>query len=298
MTIRISTANQIKDISRLGIKNKFGEILFPESEIEIDSEWEELIVYEGYFNSLGLKRLYFKDKDINTKDKYYTPYRSYMLDVCGVENTIVTQCVATDRIYLKIVGKPQHIRTFESCLRRDFIVEGMSDLELVEANRRDLAQYKRIYTFEVKFNKTPERFDKHGQAITNLDHYDNFFYESVNGISQEIIYIINNAEKSIIWLTEKLEYLEGRMEKFKEDVDREKAIRALSMIEETDFNRYIFRKSGKYIADNIDRICIETDLNAGQVWMAWKYHEIWDMEEAISKLKDEINKYKRKIEGE
>lgn len=287
--ISSGTANQLIDIKRLGIKNKFGEKLYPKGEVSINPEWEELVVKEGYFNSIGLTNLYYKDKEINTKDKYHTPYRSYLLDVCNHKNIIVTQCVDTDRIYLKIVGNPETIEDLEDQLRPDYRIEGVTDEEIIEENRRDLQKHKRIKTIEAKFNNSPEKLDKNGQVITNIDHYDNYFYE-IDGSCEGIIYKILNFEPKRIWLEEKLAYLEDRYEKFIEDCDREKAIHALGSLSGNDDEMFLFRKTGKFIMKKMEMICFETGLNPGQVWAAWKYIELQEMEETMEKIKDELKR--------
>lgn len=292
MTIRESTANQILDISRLGVKNRYGEKLWPEQQVSINPNWEETVVYPGYFNSIGLKRLYFKDREINTKDKYSTPYRSYILEVCGHENTFVTQCVDYDRIYLKIVGSRKTIEDIEASIKPDFKLEdGMTDKEIIESNRRDLSNHKRIKTVEAKFNNSPEELDKNGQVITNIDHYDNFFYNI--STCEDIIYQLYNAEKNRRWLLNKLNYLEERYQRFLETHDSSLAINALASLTEYE-EHLIFRKSGAHIAKHMDSICFETGLMTSEVWAAWKYVELQEMEDTIHEIKKELERLDKK----
>ena len=279
--------NQLKDSLRLGITNQYGEKVFLKN-LEIKDEWESMIVFPGYFNSIGCSRLYYKNREIKTKDKYYTPYRTYLLPVGGIENTIVTQCVTNDSIYLKIIGTSNDLDIIEDQIREDYRLDNdLTDKEIIEANRKDLEKHKRVKTVEVKFNESPEQLDKYGQVITNLDHYDNFFYEMET--TESITYSIYNAERSRRWLMNQLNYLEEKYQYHKEKLDMKKALRALSLMDDIDIN-YIDKKTGNEIIKNMDFIQFETGRSPGEIWQVWRYLTLWNIQETIVIITKELQR--------
>ena len=289
---------QIEDCCRLGFRNQFGERL----EVSMDdvkskwSDWSSLILHEGYFTSLGLKRFYIKDEEIKVGDYQYIPYRGFMMSVMN-KDVFVFQCISGDFVILRIVGKDSDIQELSKMVRKDTELSlGMSFEDFKEANRRDLEFHKKIETQKAIFNKSPERFDKNGEVITSLDHFDNFNYVVVE--SGKRIYSIYNAEKEKRRLEQKIIYLEDKQMDYDYSIDEkyiEEAIDAMMSLEDGEEEKY-FDKGGKYIADNLDEICFQTELNRGQVWKVWKYRnwlkiskEIREINFIIQDLEDYID---------
>ena len=195
MALTTCAKQQLTDCSRLGFRNQFWEWLeTPNFEIK-ENEWSSLIVHEGYFCSLGLKRFYIKDSEIKVNDKNHIPYRGFMMPVMDKE-VIVIQCLSGDFVILRIIANNDDLKELEKYVRRDDELSlGMSYNDFKEANRRDLEFHKKIVTQQAIFNKHPERLDEYGQVITSLDHFDNYEYEVFD--SSENIYQVYNVEKEI-----------------------------------------------------------------------------------------------------
>lgn len=287
---------QLEDCCRLGFRNKFGEEL-EVVELNIDDNWDSLILHEGTFSSVGLKRFYIKDEQIDLKSKYSIPYRGFMMPVMD-RDVIVIQCISGDFVILRIIGTKNDLDEISSYVRRDSSLDlGMDYEDFKEANRRDLEEHKRIKSFEARYNKSPERMDIHGNVITSLDHYDNFEY--IVKESNDSIYHIYNGEKEKRRLENKLIYLEEKKMDYDYCIDEkyiEDAVDAIMSLYPGEIDKY-FTQGGKYIFENIDDICFETELTKSQVWKAWKYmnwikvdneiEEIYEIIEDIESRMDE-----------
>lgn len=283
---------QLIDCCRLGMRNQYGEVL--EVELDIQENWESLILHEGTFASIGLKRFYIKDKEIDLKNKYAIPYRGFMMPVMD-KDVIVIQCISGEFVILRIIGQKEDLDEIKKYVRKDNFLElGMTSYEeFKEANRRDLEEHKRISSFEAKFNNSPERLDAHGNVITSLDHYDNFEY--IVKESNEQIYHIYNGEKEKRRLENKLIYLEDKKLDYDYCIDEkyiEDAIDAIVSLYPYEIEKY-FTKGGEFIHDNINRISFETELTKSQVWKAWKYMNWIKIDQEIK----EINKIIDDIES-
>ena len=282
---------QLIDCCRLGMRNQYGEVL--EVELDIQENWESLILHEGVFASIGLKRFYIKDKEIDLKNKYAIPYRGFMMPVMD-RDVIVIQCISGEFVILRIIGQKEDLDEIKKYVRKDNFLElGMTSYEeFKEANRRDLEEHKRISSFEAKFNNSPERLDAHGNVITSLDHYDNFEY--IVKESNEQIYHIYNGEKEKRRLENKLLYLEDKKLDYDYCIDEkyiEDAIDAIVSLYPYEIEKY-FTKGGEFIHDNINRISFETELTKSQVWKAWKYMnwiKIGQEIKEINKIIDDID---------
>lgn len=277
---------QLMDCCRLGFRNQYGEEL--DVELNIQDNWDSLILHEGTFASIGLKRFYIKDEQINLKDKYHIPYRGFMMPVMD-KDVIVVQCITGDFVVLRIIGNENDLDEIEKYVRRDSSLDlGMDYEDFKEANRRDLEYHKRIKTFEANYNKSPERFDSNGNVITSLDHYDNFEY--IVKESNEQIYHIYNGEKEKRKLENKLIYLEDKKMDYDFCIDEkyiEDAIDAIMSLYPSEIEKY-FTNGGEYIHDNINKISFETELTKGQVWKAWKYMNWIKIEQEIKEIYEVI----------
>lgn len=276
---------QLIDCCRLGMRNQYGETL--EVELDIQENWESLVLHEGTFASIGLKRFYIKDKEIDLKNKYAIPYRGFMMPVMD-RDVIVIQCISGEFVILRIIGQKEDLDEIKKYVRKDNFLElGMTSYEeFKEANRRDLEEHKKISSFSAKFNNNPERLDAHGNVITSLDHYDNFEY--IVKESNEQIYHIYNGEKEKRRLENKLIYLEDKKLDYDYCIDEkyiEDAIDAIVSLYPYEIEKY-FNKGGEFIHDNINRISFETELTKSQVWKAWKYMNWIKIDQEIK----EINK--------
>ena len=283
---------QLKDCIRLGLRDQYGEEVIIEN-LEIKDSWESLILHEGTFSSLGLKRFYIKDPEIPKPTKYSIPYRGFMMPVMD-RDVFIIQSISGDFVILRIIGERKDIKELKSMVRKDSLFElnGLDYEHFKEANRRDLELHKRISTYGAKYNKSPERLDAHGQVITSLDHFDNFEYIVME--NDTAIYNIYNAESLKRKIENRLIYLEEK--KFDYDYsiksrDIEEAIKAIMSLYDEEIEKY-FTKGGKFIYDNLEEICFQTELNKGQVWKAWKYMNWIE----ISKEIEELNKQIKKIE--
>lgn len=296
---------QLEDCSRLGFRNHFGEWL-QTPDFEIKDDWSSLIVHEGYFCSLGLKRFYIKDSEIRVNDKDHIPYRGFMMPVMG-KDVIVVQCLSGDFVILRIIANDDDLEELKSYIRKDDELSlGMSYEDFKEANRRDLEFHKKIVTQEAIFNKHPERLDENGTVITSLDHYDNFEYSVVN--SSQAIYEVYNAEKEIRKIESRLIYLEDKKMDYDFCIDEKyinDALDAFMSIDPSDLT--YFEKGGEYVYKNIDEkdnICFQTGLNKGQVWKLWKYLNWIKIEQEIQELNrilkeiEELGKAKGVFEGD
>lgn len=286
---------QLLDCVRLGLRNQYGEEIEPKN-FEIKDDWSSLTLHEGTFTSLGLKRFYIKDPQIKVNDKNHIPYRGFMMPVMK-RDVFVIQCISGDFVLLRIIGKDNHIKELESMVRKDTKLNlGMTYEEFKEANRRDLELHKRISTFQANFNKAPERFNKNGEVITSLDHFDNFEYTVVE--TGEQIYNIYDGEKALRMLENKIIYLEEKKMDYDYSIDSkyiEEAVDAITSLYPEEINRY-FTKGGKYVFENIDEICFETELTKGQVWKAWKYMNWIDIEKEIQEIELTIKDIKKGID--
>lgn len=285
---------QVIDCCRLGLRNQYGEEV-DVSKLEINDDWESLILHEGTFASIGLKRFYFKDPQINVKD---IPFRGFMMPVMD-RDVIVVQCISGDFVILRIIGNKNDIEEISQCVRKDGELHlGMSYEAFKEANRRDLMEIKKIKTFEANFNKSPERFDKEGNVITSLDHFDNYEYVIINELSRENIHNIYYAEKEKRRLESRVIYLE----ELKMDYDYcineeyiEDAVDAIMSLFPYEIEKY-FTKGGKYIYENIDEISFETELNKGQIWKAWKYMNWVRINKEIGEINNILDDIKENID--
>lgn len=289
--------NQLKTCCRLGLRNQYGEeINVPE--LEIKDNWESLILHEGTFASIGLKRFYFKDPQINVKDKYHIPFRGFMMPVMD-RDVIVVQCISGEFVILRIIGNKDDIEEISRYVRRDSELHlGMSYEEFKEANKRDLMEIKRIKTFEANFNKSPEKLDKEGNVITSLDHFDNYEYVIVNELSRENIHNIYYAEKEKRRLENRVNYLEELKMDYDYCIDEkyiEDAINAIMSLHPYEIEKY-FTKGGEYIYKNIDEISFETELNKGQVWKAWKYMNWINISKEIDEINDILDDIEENID--
>lgn len=289
----------LKDCCRLGLRNQYNEEVeikgiktekdFDEFIKEKEDIWDSLILHEGTFASVGLKRFYRKDEQINVKDKNHIPYRGFMMPVLK-RDVFVIQCIAGDFVILRILGKEEDLDEIAKSARPDNKLNlGMTYEEFKEANRRDLEYHKRIKTFEANFNKSPERFDSQGNVITSLDHYDNFEY--IVRESNEQIYKIYNGEKEKRRLENKLIYLEEKKMDYDYSIDEkyiEDAVDALVTLYPGEVEKY-FTNGGKYIHENLNKISFETELTKGQVWKVWKYLDWLKVEQDIERIKKVIN---------
>lgn len=303
MTLTTCAKQQLEDCSRLGFRNQFGEWLeTPDFEIKED-EWSSLIVHEGYFCSLGLKRFYIKDSEIKVNDKNHIPYRGFIMPVMD-KDVIVVQCLSGDFVILRIIANNSDLQELEKYIRRDNELSlGMSYEDFKEANRRDLELHKKIVTQEAIFNKHPERLDADGMVVTSLDHYDNFEYQTVN--SSLGIYQVYDAEKEIRRIDKRIMYLEDKKMDYDYSIDEKyinNAVDAFMSLDESDMK--YFNKGGEYIFKNLENICFQTELNKGQVWQVWKYlnwvkieKEIQDLYKIIKEI-EETGKVKTPFEDD
>lgn len=287
----------LRTCCRLGLRNQFGEKV-DVPELEIKDNWESLILHEGTFASVGLKRFYFKDPEINVKDKYHIPFRGFMMPVMD-RDVIVVQCISGDFVILRIIGKEDDIEEISRYVRRDTEVHlGMSYEEFKEANRRDLMEIKRIKTFSANFNQSPEEFDKEGNVITSLDHFDNYEYEIVNELSRENISNIYYAEKEKRRLENRIVFLEELKMNYDYCIDEqyiEDAVDAIMSLYPGEIEKY-FTKGGEYVYNHIDEISFETELNKGQVWKAWKYMNWIAIEKEIDEINDILDDIEENID--
>lgn len=288
MVLTEAAKQQLIDCCRLGLRNQYGEwVKIPEDfkMKEKWNEWDSLILHEGYFCSLGLKRFYIADSEIKVKDKNHIPYRGFMMPVMD-KDVIVVQCLTGDYVILRIIGNTSDLDELEKYIRKDNELSlGMSYHEFREANRRDLELHKKIVTQEAIFNKHPERLDADGMVITSLDHYDNFEYTVL--ASGEEIYKIYNAEKEIRKIEKKIIYLEDKKMDYDYCIDMkyiEDALDAFISIDPVDLK--YFDKGGEYIYNNINNICFQTELTKGQVWKLWKYLNWIKIEKEIQELNE------------
>ncbi|MBO5478552.1 MAG: hypothetical protein J6J36_08100 [Clostridia bacterium] len=295
MALTTAAKQQLEDCCRLGFRNKFGEQL-EVMNLEISDEWDSLILHEGTFGSVGLKRFYIKDEQINLKDKYHIPYRGFMMPVMD-RDVIVIQCISGDFVILRIIGKENDLEEIAKYVRPDSILDlGMDYEDFKEANRRDLELHKRISTFEARFNKSPERMDINGNVITSLDHYDN--YEYIVKESDEQIYHIYNGEKEKRRLENKVIYLEEKKMDYDYCIDEkyiDDAIDAIMSLLPGEIDKY-FTKGGKYIYENIDEISFECELTKSQVWKAWKYMNWIKIEKEIKDINNIIEDIDNRID--
>ena len=72
-------------------------------------------------------------------------------------------------------------------------------------------------------------------------------------------------------------------------LDRDKAIRAIGSMSNRDI-AWIEGRTWKEIQKNIDTICFETEKNIGEIWAAWRYLQIWNIEDSLQELNAEIDK--------
>ena len=284
---------QLVDCCRLGFRNQYGEEL--DVELKIKEDWDSLIIHEGTFTSIGLKRFYKKDEQIDLKNKYHIPYRGFMMPVME-KDVIVIQCICGEFVILRIIGKESDLEEIENYVRPDSVLDlGMTYEEFKEANRRDLEFHKRIQTYSANFNKSPERFDAQGNVITSLDHYDRFEY--VVKESNEQIYHIYNGEKEKRRLENRLIYLEDKKIDYDYSIDEkyiEEAVDAIMNLYPNEIEKY-FTKGGEYIYKNIDEISFETELTKGQIWKAWKYMNWISIEKEIKEINKTIDNIDEKI---
>ena len=282
---------QLEDCCRLGFRNQYGEEL--DVELKIDNDWNSLILHEGTFASVGLKRFYIKDRNINPKD---IPYRGFMMPVMD-KDVIVIQCISGDFVILRIIGRKEDLEEIEKYVRKDSSLDlGMSYEDFKEANRRDLEFHKRLRTYYANFNKSPERMDSDGNVITSLDHYDN--YEYIVKENGEQIYRIYNGEKEKRRIENKLIYLEEKKMDYDYCIDEqyiEDAIDAIMSLYPKEIEKY-FTKGGEFIHDNINMISFETELTKGQVWKAWKYLNWVRIEKEIDELYEIIHDIENRMD--
>lgn len=283
MVLTTAAKQQLIDCCRLGLRNQYGEWVEVPKDFEIKDNWESLILHEGYFCSLGLKRFYIADSEIKVKDKNHIPYRGFMMPVMN-KDVIIIQCLTGDYVILRIIGNDDDLNELEKYIRKDNELSlGMTFKEFKEANRRDLELHKKIVTQEAVFNKHPERLDADGMVITSLDHYDNYEYTIVQ--SSHEIYKIYNVEKEIRKIEQKIIWLEDKKMDYDYYIDEryiEDALDAFISINPDELK--YFEKGGEYIYKNLENICFQTELTIAQVWKLWKYLNWIKIEKEIEEL--------------
>lgn len=280
---------QVKVCCQLGLRNQFyEEIVVPK--LEIKDNWSSLILKQGTFNSLGLKRFYMKDRKIRVKDKDYTPYTGFLMPVME-KDVFVIQCILGDYIRLRIVGNDEDIEYLSGLVRKDNpLTECVTFEDFKEANRRDLEFHKKVMTNIANYNQSPERFDEYGQVITSLDHFDNFEYKMVE--TEENIYKVYNIEKEKRRLEAKVIYLEEKKLDYDYCIDEkyiQDAIDVIINLTPYEIEKY-FNQKGNYVFENQKEICFETGLTRGEMWKAWKYMNWIRIEDEIEEINQVIDR--------
>ena len=280
---------QLWDCCRLGFRDQFGEPLdISWEDLEKAAEnWDYINIHEGYFSSVGLKRFYIKDKEIKT-DKWSIPYRGFMMPVAERDCTVV-QCISGDFVIVRVFSTPEILEEVRSMIRPDSILDlGMSYEEFKLENKRELSYHKKIATQVAVFNESPERFDKNGEVITSLDHFDNYEYRVQE--HEDEIYRIYDREKKIRSLERQIMWMEEQEMTHRYMMDDKYIMRAVDVIcrlHPHEIEKY-FMQTGDIVFKKKKEICFECELTQSEMWMAWRYLRQTTLEEEIAMLEERI----------
>jgi hypothetical protein len=288
------TLQQLKDGCRVGMLDSWGTTrYFPDYEstfLEQKDELEYVIIRPRDYASIDAKFLHIKRPEIKTLGKYNIPYSTRLINLCG-EDIFAIQQLDFDFMTTKVVGNYDEVENIRGFIKERNTFDGLDDNEMWEVHYKELEQYRDIPTLSnhkmsniVKgnFNPTPERFDRQGLHITDVDDYDNYSY---------LLYGVSHQEYTDIryrYLQEKRNedraiYFEEKLDDWKQSI-QDNASRIVKVLQEhpefIDKIKNYGHKDGQLLSDKniITDACKECKISWKAGWATWKFLNIDDLE--------------------
>lgn len=288
------TLQQLKDGCRMGMLDSWGTTkFFPDYKETFEKQKDELdyvVITPSNYEKIDAKFLHIKRPEIKTMNKYYIPYSTRIISLCG-EDIFAIQQLDYDYSTTKVVGNEDQISIIKGFLSEKNIFKELSDNEMWEKHYRDLEAYRDIPTLSnykgsnlVKgtLTPTPEKLDIMGQHVTQIDDYDNYKY-LIFGVSHQKYVEIHNDFLSFKRNEDKGIYWDNKLERWENDVFHNS--RRICQIISTkpkfvdDIREYTF-KDGQKLSDEdiMTDLCNKHGISWKGGWAVWKFMNIDDLE--------------------
>lgn len=267
---------------KTGVYNKYGIKRYPS--LKNVNDLDEVIIRETHYDYLNLIWLHKMDIRIKPDEIPWICKHASVLD----KKCIIIQCIDNDKQFAKVVTNDIELLIW---------IDEIKEYKPNVIPKREIYEINELEYHGVKFNSTPEKLDDQGLVITNLDHYDNYFYEIYDEIRGTYKHLNLEKERRYgealgIWieewidnhsLTNDIDIILEFWSDVSEDIDPyiykfEHEVNPLF-----DRNTYGYKL---YEEKLMNRICERNDIPITVGWDIWKIKTIHKLKAVLKYLDD------------